>query len=993
MAKVLNCSAIYMLRTVVRTSVLIGVLTAAGLNAQIAETAYRGIGQADLTRNGLNRVQGTELSVPGGIALDSRGGQTRIYISDTGNHRVLGWLDVQSYQTGDVPAIILGQYSGEGSAALGIGAPGFTSPSAIAVDPATGTVFVADTGNHRVLRFADIADNPARVDPDAVYGQDDMAGRLANGSANEQNAMRNPMGVAVDRAGNLWVADTGNHRVLRYPAGMLNLTAPSADIVLGQKSFTETSRNGGSATVTAAGFDSPAALAFDNDGNLYVSDSGNARILRFTPPFSSESSAAVSISMPGGSIAAVRGIAISNSQVYVAVPTENRVIALAISGGASSSPLQVFGQPDSNRKDPNTGVHPRAAAHTLWGASDVRVDAQGYVYIADTLNNRVLRVPPGTRSGDRVWGQADFSSNSINQVKATGLNGPYKVAVDYSQEPFALYVSDTKNHRILIWKDAVRFRTGDPADAVIGQPDLRTAIANAGGSGRQPEGNSLSSPKGIALDGAGNLYVADSGNNRVLRFPRPVNGVVTADLVLGQSGFQNGAANATGPSSLRSPTAVSIAPDGNVFVSDTGNNRVLEFSAGASSGAAAIRVYGQPNFSSFTSPRAISAQTLAQPAGIAVDAAFNLYVADFGSNRVVIYANTRDAAATSNAAVVVIGSDRFDAVSSGTSRTRLLGPSDVALDSRGRIYVADSQNNRVAIFPSLIFLPITDGGAATIVGQTDEGGNTGATAASLSAPAGVFLDRRDTLYVSDSGNHRVMHFLKAANVAHSVFAQASALGRGALVTIEGSDLASSEEISPMPLSRSLAGREVVVGDSVAAPLVSVSPSTIHLQLPSNTPTGVQRVAVRVAGTEELIAGSASSVATYAPGLHSKVTNQDTSTNGENSAALRGTTIRLLGTGQGPVSPAVADGETAPEGVVRTVAVPTTDGSACLTQQPSICVAIGNTFGEVKFSGLAGGAVGVWQLDVQIPENAATGSIPVRAVINGVPSNIVTVEIR
>jgi uncharacterized protein (TIGR03437 family) len=197
----------------------------------------------------------------------------------------------------------------------------------------------------------------------------------------------------------------------------------------------------------------------------------------------------------------------------------------------------------------------------------------------------------------------------------------------------------------------------------------------------------------------------------------------------------------------------------------------------------------------------------------------------------------------------------------------------------------------------------------------------------------------------------------------------------------------------MPLVQSLAEREVVVDDTLRAPLISVSSSTINLQLPTTSPTGTARVAVRVAGTAELITGGSTAVATYAPGLYAKVQNQDGGTNSEGVPAIKGSTIRLIGTGQGPVSPTIADGVAALEGVVNTVAVPTSDGNTCLTRQPSVCVAIGNTFGEVKFSGLAAGMVGVWQIDVRIPENAPTGNVPLRAVINAVPSNIIAISIR
>jgi uncharacterized protein (TIGR03437 family) len=157
--------------------------------------------------------------------------------------------------------------------------------------------------------------------------------------------------------------------------------------------------------------------------------------------------------------------------------------------------------------------------------------------------------------------------------------------------------------------------------------------------------------------------------------------------------------------------------------------------------------------------------------------------------------------------------------------------------------------------------------------------------------------------------------------------------------------------------------------------------------------GPSRVALRAAATNELIAGAAVAIAAYAPGLFTRVLNQDGTTNSDANPAVRGSVIRITGTGQGPVSPSIADGEAAPEGTIKTVAVPTSDGNACLTRQPSICVAIGSTFGEVRFSGLAAGMIGVWQLDVRIPETAASGPMAVRAVINAVPSNIVQVHIR
>src|SRR5262245_21224486 len=102
-----------------------GLTTSTALNSQVSVSAYRALGQRDLQRNGLNMVEGLELQAPAGIALDSRAGQVRVYVSDTSNHRVLAWQDARSYQNGDPPAIVLGQPSRTQSTALGIGAKGF----------------------------------------------------------------------------------------------------------------------------------------------------------------------------------------------------------------------------------------------------------------------------------------------------------------------------------------------------------------------------------------------------------------------------------------------------------------------------------------------------------------------------------------------------------------------------------------------------------------------------------------------------------------------------------------------------------------------------------------------------------------------------------------------------------------------------------------------------------------------------------------------------
>jgi uncharacterized protein (TIGR03437 family) len=999
-------------------------LTGGMVTAQVSSSAYRVLGQTDLRHNGVNMVQGVELYNPGGIALDSRGGQIHLYISDTGNARVLAWQDVNSYQIGDAPALVLGQPGPQYSNPQGIGAKGFTTPLGLVVDPANGNLYVADNGNHRILRFPSPFANPSRIEPDAVYGQVSFNTRTSGTSSTSLNQ---PRAVAFDSAGNLWVADTGNHRVVRYPAAALNSPAPvTADTVVGQKDLFSGSANAGG-PISANGFDTPAGLVFDGQNNLYVSDFNNTRVLRFTGPLGPSGSLPAASAVWGEANFATRGVPLQatastlagpiglsldgSGNLYVAVPRDNRVLVFPTGTGIGGAAKSVLGQSDFTSTAVNANVFPEASPSSFSAPADVKLDQSGNVFVADTANNRVLQLPSGTKTAARVWGQSDFTSNGIDQIKPGSINYPFQMAIDYSAAPFALYVSDTGNHRVLVWKDSVRFRNGDPADLAIGQPNLRTAVANVDTQGA-PSRTSLSAPTGLVVNPAdGTLYVADSGNNRILRYPRPVDqaGRITPDAVIGQADFTSSTSAAVSGASLNTPAGLALGPNGDLFVADLGNNRVLEFPAGAGTGASAIRVYGQPGMNSSTAPSHVSAQTLINPQGIAVDQAANLYVADTGANRALIFPNTQNAPPAGVAATFVIGQGAFDSISGG-----LKAPVSVAVDSNGNIYLADQGDNRVLIFPPLIFLPIAVTAASGVIGQQSGSGTTPnfdspdglATADSLFAPAGLYVDRQDTLYVGDAGNNRVLQFLKPAVIENAASLQTSVpVAQGSLAALFGTGLASDKLLfSGAAWPTALLNRQVVVNDELAAPIYFVGAGQANFQIPSNAPVGTQRVAVRAADTGELIAGGSLLVAAAAPGLFATTQNgtgaaaalnQDNTLNSASNPAPRGSVITLYGTGQGQTSPAVPDGTPAPASPLAvTVAVPTSDAKTCQNNQPSMCVLVGNGLAGVQFSGLNPGYIGLWQINVTIPADAATGSaVPVRVVINGTPSNIVTVAIR
>ena len=180
---------------------------------------------------------------------------------------------------------------------------------------------------------------------------------------------------------------------------------------------------------------------------------------------------------------------------------------------------------------------------------------------------------------DAVLGELDFAHSSRNTLAEDSVAYPSATAIDTSRSPEAVYVADTENSRVLVWLDAAAFSNGDNADLVIGQPDLLSAGCNSDGV----SASSLCAPSGVAVDKAGNLYVADgyyNNHNRVLEYNDPSGTDQVADRVFGQGGdFTSNECNLGGisESSLCGPEGVAADGAGNLYVADSYNHRVLRF--------------------------------------------------------------------------------------------------------------------------------------------------------------------------------------------------------------------------------------------------------------------------------------------------------------------------------------------------------------------------------------------------------------------------------
>src|SRR5439155_9346374 len=184
----------------------------------------------------------------------------------------------------------------------------------------------------------------------------------------------------------------------------------------------------------------------------------------------------------------------------------------------------------------------------------------------------------------RVLGQDSFASNQPNLIEGREFNFNVlglidsALALDTTGDAPHLYVSDPGNHRVLGFKDARTLKAGDAADIVIGQPDFATAMCNyPSGVLDKPTQSSLCRPLGLAVDKDGNLYVADSLNGRVLRFPTPFShkGNQVADFILGQPDFFSPKAIDPTNRQMRQPYGLAFAGNNGLLVSDQAHNRVL----------------------------------------------------------------------------------------------------------------------------------------------------------------------------------------------------------------------------------------------------------------------------------------------------------------------------------------------------------------------------------------------------------------------------------
>jgi sugar lactone lactonase YvrE len=572
----------------------------------------------------------------------------------------------------------------------------------------------------------------------AMPGLSLLAGMLG-GSGNidgPTGRFSSPEGVAVDTAGNLYVADYGNHTIRkRAPDGVITTVAGLAGV-----------SGAADGSGSEARFSQPSDTAVDGAGNVYVAD--HAGIRKITP----DGVVSTIVGMSDGS-PSLGGLAVdANGLIYVAGGGENAVFKITASGVVTTlAGTGAWGSADGLAKQA-TFAYPAAVA----------LDRAGNVYVADRENFTIRRISP-IGFVTTVAGTAGLSGAADGVGAAARFAGPVGIAVDPTG---AIYVADSGPYSA--FNNTIRKISVDGAVSTIaGKVGVNTPVdgvgvaASFGGfggiavdnlgtvfvadraastirkvtpvgevttiAGSLPATGAIdgvgpaarfNNPQNVAVDGSGTIYVADAGNN-LIRKITPTGATTT---LAGKSGFAGMADGTLTSATFESPIGIALGLDGTVYVADSGNHLIRKISPTGTVVTLAGANWPTPTHG-FCCPTPGSV-----PVAIAVDGSGNVYVADQGMNMI------RKVSPDGNASVL-------------TSATAPMG---VAVDAAGNLYVSDTGNQTIR----KITMSGQDSVLAGAPGSSGAADGNGA-AARFNNPGALSVDGAGNIYVADTGNQLV----------------------------------------------------------------------------------------------------------------------------------------------------------------------------------------------------------------------------------------------
>ena len=622
-------------------------------------TTIAGTGEQGFSGDGGPASQ-AQLDHPRAVAVDGEG---NLYIADRNNNRI---RKVDS--TGTITTIAGGGGFGEdGGPATQVR---LNLPYGVAVD-GTGNLYIADTNSDRIRKV----DSTGTITTIAGTGEQGFSG---DGGPATQASLNSPFGVAVDGAGNLYIADQYNNRIRRVDStGTITTIAGTEERGFG----------GDGGPATQAPLFLPTGVAVDVEGNLYIADQYNNRIRRVDSTGTITTIAGTGERRFGGDggpairaqLDAPSGVAVDGEgNLYIADASNHRIRKVDSIGTITTiagTGEQGFG-----------GNGGSASQAHLFFPTGVAVDGAGNLYIADVGNHRIRKVDStGTITTIAGTGERGFGGPGGPAVQAQ-LDAPSGVAVD---EAGNLYIADQYNHRIR------RVDSTGTITTIAGTEER--GFSGDGGPAIQAR---LSLPYSVAVDSAGNLYIADVGNHRIRRVDST--GTITTIAGTGELGLGGDGGPAI-QAQLGDPTGVAVDSAGNLYIADQYNNRIRRVDSTGT--ITTIAGTGERGFSGDDGP-AIQAQ-LDDPTGVAVDGAGNLYIADASNHRIRLLTPTATGSSLD-----------FAHFANGTGITSSLVLVNVATHPiRPTLYFYDKEGDRIdpeSVVDVMGDLEVTEDGALSV---------------------------------------------------------------------------------------------------------------------------------------------------------------------------------------------------------------------------------------------------------------------------------------
>ena len=598
-------------------------------------------------------------------------------------------------------SLVAGSVGGSGNLDGAGAAARFYFPEGSAVD-AAGNLFVADTGNSLIRK----------ISPSGLVSTFAGVAGAPPGAADGNvlaASFRLPQALCFDATGRLFVLDAGNGTVRIIDGNGVVSTFVGTPGIVG-------SSDGVGA---AASFNMPNGMAIDAAGNLYVNDTGNETIRKITPA-GVVSTLAGAVGSPGstdgtGSAArfnALAGIASDSIGTLYVTDSEDQTIRKITPAGVVTTLAGILG---------SVGARDGPAAAALFNhPTSIAIDAAGTLYVTDSQNDAVRAITPAGIVST-IAGSPGISGSADGIGAAARFNDSFAISTDSQSN---LYVSDGFNNTIR------KITVGGNVTTLAGSASIMGAVDG------QSSAASFDEPYGITADPTGNLYVADV-NNATIRKITPGGLVSTfagTAKIMGSTDGSGGAARFSEPIGVYSDSA------GTLYVSDTNNNAIRKITPAG--GVTTLAGGGTRGSADGTG----AAARFFAPIGVTGDASGNIFVADTANS-------TIRAITPAGMVTTLAGTPEFEESSDGTGAAAAFSnPRGICIDTTGNLFVADTDNNTIRKVTSAGVVSTLAGTASPVGGAADGTG----PAAVFNAPIAIACDPgTGNLYVSDANSNTV----------------------------------------------------------------------------------------------------------------------------------------------------------------------------------------------------------------------------------------------